>query len=299
MQDIRKVLADVKNVNEKKKIILDTDTYNEVDDQFALALAVLSDKVELLSVNAAPFKNTRSVSPLDGMEKSYSEILNILKLMGKDGQMPVYRGSTKWITDKAVAEESDAARNIVNTVMGSDETVYIVAIGAITNVANALIIEPAIAEKAVLVWLGGHSLEWPHSKEFNMVQDVKAAQIVFDCGIPLLQVPCCGVCDHLLTTVPELDHYLRGKNALCDYLIDIVRSYPPKGREYGWSKVLWDVSAVAALALPNSLDTVIKDTPVLTDNSLYACDLARHPMIYVRALNRDAIFAYLFSELTK
>ena len=39
-----------------KKIILDTDTYNEIDDQFALAYAMLSkDKVDLLSVNAAPF----------------------------------------------------------------------------------------------------------------------------------------------------------------------------------------------------------------------------------------------------
>ena len=298
MQDIRKILADTKDLGRKKKMILDTDTYNEVDDQFALAFALLSDKVELLSVNAAPFKNSRSVSPADGMEKSYNEILNIMKLMGKEGAVPVYRGSTEWLSDRSKPVESDAARNIVNTVMASDETVYIVAIGAITNVASALIIEPAIAEKACVVWLGGHSNEWEHTREFNMVQDVKSSQTVLDSGIPFIQIPCAGVCDHLATTIPELEYYLRGKNQLCDYLVDIVRSYPPKGHEYCWSKVIWDVSAIAVLAIPGALDTVIQATPILTDNCLYAYDKARHPMVYVRSLNRNVIFAELFRALT-
>ena len=57
MQDIRTILADIKNGG-VKKIILDTDTYNEIDDQFAVAWAVLSDKIDLLSINAAPMKHT-------------------------------------------------------------------------------------------------------------------------------------------------------------------------------------------------------------------------------------------------
>ena len=297
MQDVRKILADVKDVTKKKKMILDTDTYNEVDDQFALAWALLSDKVELLSVNAAPFKNSRSESPADGMEKSYNEILNIMKLMGKEGAVPVYRGSTEWLSDKKTPIVSDAAKNIVDTVMGSDETVYIVAIGAITNVASALLIEPAIAEKAVVVWLGGTAHHWQNSREFNMVQDVKSSQIVMDSGIPFIQIPCAGVCDHLSTTVPELDYYLGGKGKLCDYLVDIVRSYNVNNIPC-WSKVIWDISAVAVLALPQSLDMVVVPTPILSDNSTYSFDGARHHMIYVRSLNRDRIFAELFPLLT-
>ena len=61
-------------------IILDTDTYNEIDDQYALAYAMLSKKkINLLSVNAAPFDNSRSSGPADGMEKSYNEIFNIIE----------------------------------------------------------------------------------------------------------------------------------------------------------------------------------------------------------------------------
>lgn len=296
MQNIYEILDDIKKGG-VKKVILDTDTYNEVDDQFALAYAILSDKIDLLSVNAAPFHNSRSTGPADGMEKSYNEILNIFSLMGKSGSVPIYRGSTSWMSDKNTPVESEAARNIVDTVMAADERIYIVAIGAITNVASALIMQPAIAEKAVLVWLGGNAHSWSNTREFNMVQDVMASQIVFDSKIPVYQIPCAGVCDHLVTSIPELDHYLKGKSALADYLCEIVRSYPPKGGEYCWSKVLWDISAVAALANPAALDAVVVNTPLITADCTYSFDCARHPMIYVRHLNRDSVFADLFSKI--
>lgn len=296
MQDVRKIHTDIKNGG-VKKIILDTDTYNEIDDQFALAWAVLSDKIDLLSVNAAPFLNSRSVSPEDGMEKSYNEILNILDLIAPEKKPPVYRGSTAFLADKKNPIVSDAAKNIVDTVMGSDDTVYVVAIGAITNVASAIIMKPEITEKMVVVWLGGHAREWAHSREFNMVQDVKSAQVVMDSGVPFYQIPCCGVCDHLLTSIPELEACIGGKNKLCDYLVNIVKGYTSD--PYCWSKVIWDVSAIAALVIPDALDSVIIPTPILTDNSLYADDFARHHMMYVRSLNRDRIFRALFGDIAR
>ncbi len=279
-----------------KKIILDTDTYNEIDDQFALAYAMLSkDKVDLLSINAAPFLNSRSTSAADGMEKSYQEIFNIMKLVDPNADIPVYRGSTAFLADKNTPVESPACDNIINTVMSSDEPIYIVALGAITNVASAIIKCPEIAKRAIVVWLGGHALHWQDTKEFNLRQDVAAAQIVLDSKIPFVQIPCNGVCTHFVTSVPELDYYLGGKNELCDYLVDIVRNYTKK--PYGWSKVVWDVTAVAALVLPESLDIVTIPTPILTPDCRYAFDNARHPYLYVRHIRRDPLFADLFHKL--
>ncbi|WP_147867843.1 hypothetical protein [Stieleria maiorica] len=74
-------------------VVLDTDAFNEVDDQFALAFAALSShKINLLAVTAAPFRNQRSTSFADGVEKSYQEIVRILKLLGLPAEMAV-RGS--------------------------------------------------------------------------------------------------------------------------------------------------------------------------------------------------------------
>ena len=69
----------------KARMVLDTDTYNEIDDQFALTYALLSpDKLSVEAIYAAPFHNSRSNGPGDGMEKSYEEILRLLEFL--DGQ---------------------------------------------------------------------------------------------------------------------------------------------------------------------------------------------------------------------
>ena len=293
---MQSILDDIRS-GRVKKVILDTDTYNEVDDQFALAYAMLSpERIELLSVNAAPFLNDRSTSPLDGMEKSYQEIFKIMHLVDPDSKIPVYRGSVDYLVSKDEYQPSDACDNIVNTVMSSDEPIYIVAIGAITNVASAIIKCPEVARRAVLVWLGGTALHLPSAREFNLMQDVMAAQVVFDSGIRMVQVPCEGVCTEFHTTIPELEHYLRGKNQLCDYLIDIVATYVPN--TFAWSKVIWDVTAVAALVRPDTLDMVEIPRPIVTDNSNYATDWARPHYLYVRHISRDKLFADLFEKLT-
>lgn len=280
-----------------KAVILDTDAYNEIDDQYAIAYAMLSpDRVKLLAITAAPFFNSRSVSPADGMEKSYEEIKHIVGLVDKNANIPIYRGSTSYLPSAKEAVRSDAAEAIVRLVRESTETVYIVAIGAITNVASALLLAPDIAKKAVIVWLGGHALHYPHNREFNLYQDVAAAQVVFDSEIPLIQIPCNGVCTEFVTTIPEVEYYLKGKNPLCDYLVELTRAYNHKGVK-AWSKIIWDVTALAAIVRPDTLEMVQIPRPIVTDNANYAFDNARPHYLYVRRIKRDPLYADLFTKL--
>ena len=284
----------------KHRIILDTDAYNEVDDQFCLAYCMLAkEKIDLLSVNAAPFLNSRSTSPADGMEQSYREIFKVMKLVDPDACIPVYRGSTSFLKDKKTPVESEAADNIIRTVMDSHEPVIIVAIGAITNVASALIKCPELAKKTALVWLGGHAQHYWHNYEFNLRQDIPAAQIIFDSGIPFVQVPCCGVCTEFRTTVSELKHYLSDKNALCDYLVGSVAAECDHLEKDGNapSRIIWDVTAAAVLICPENCNMVTIPRPIVTSDGLYAYDSARPHFVYVRALNRDRIYGDLFEKL--
>jgi inosine-uridine nucleoside N-ribohydrolase len=281
-------------------IILDTDTDNEIDDQFALSYAMLSNKkVNLLSVNAAPFFNSRSSSAAEGMEKSYNEIFNIMKLTDAEQAkgIPVYRGSTRFMSSKTDIVESEACDNIINTVMSSETPVVIVAIGAITNVASAIAKEPAIAEKSAVVWLGGHALERPDTKEFNLRQDIPGAQVLFDSNIPFLQIPCDGVCSSFITTPAELNYYLEGKNELCDYLCSITGDYIKWG--YGRSKVVWDVTAIGCMTVPKSMEIVEIPRPFLTSDCRYAFDSARHHYLYVRKIHRDPLYADLFRTISE
>ena len=160
--------------------VLDTDTYNEIDDQFALAYMLASeDKIRLKAIYAAPFFNDNSSSPADGMEKSYQEIHKILDLAEKpEMKTVVFRGSDRYLPDESTPVPSDAARHLVDLAMTYPEEspLYVVAIGAITNVASALLLRPEIRDHMVVVWLGGHSLHSDDTGEFNMIQDVAAAR---------------------------------------------------------------------------------------------------------------------------
>lgn len=281
-------------------MVLDTDTYNEVDDQFALAYALLSpEKIDLLAVYAAPFHNDRSENAGDGMEKSYNEILRLLKFMNKPADGFAFRGSDRYLEDVKTPVKSAAVDDLIKKAMASssDDPLYVVPIGCITNIASAILTEPKIIEKIVVVWLGGNSLYWPHQWEFNLQQDVVAAQVLFNCGVPFVTLPCQNVVSHLHTTIPELKYYLEGKNDLSDYLYNIVLEY--SGGQKAWSKVIWDVSAIAWLVNSSWVSTDLVHSPILTDQKTFSVDHSRHFIRMATSINRDAIFRDLFEKLTK
>lgn len=279
-------------------MVLDTDTYNEVDDQFALAYALLSpERLNVEAVYAAPFYNDRSTGPKDGMERSYDEICRLLESMGRSPEGLVFKGSERYLPDGDTPVDSPAARDLIARAMArtDDRPLYVVAIGAITNVASALLMEPAIAKKIVIVWLGGNPTSYPQTCEFNLSQDVPAARVIFDCGAPVVQVPCMGVASHLLTTIPELEACIGGRNALCDMLLDIVKGYTSDPT--AWGKEIWDVSTIAYLMNPEWVPTKLVHSPLLTDDSHWAHDERRHLMREAYMCYRNPIFRDLFAKL--
>ena len=283
------------------RMVLDTDTYNEIDDQFALSYALLSEeKVKVEAVYAAPFFNSRSTGPAEGMEKSYQEILRLLKMLKKSPDGLAFRGSTDYLKDVTKPIRSDAALDLVQKAMKStpEDPLYIVTVGCISNVASAILIEPQIIKNIVIVWLGGNGLDWPTQKEFNLVQDVLAAQVVFNSGVPLVVMPARPVVSHFHTSIPELAFYLKGKNELSNYLYEAVAGYNNGSTEV-WSKEIWDVVGVAWVVNPSWIQTNLVHSPILTDQVTYSIDRSRHFIRMATSLNRDAIFRDLFSKLTR
>ena len=165
-----------------------------------------------------------------------------------------------------------------------------------------LLLEPAIAENVVIVWLGGHAHHLPRTDEFNMAQDIAAARVVFDSPAPLVQLPCFGVVEPFLTTRYELEHWLGGKGALADYLCRLtVDGYRNEAVERPWSRTLWDVTAVAWLMNDGDrfMTGDIRPTPVPEYDSRYTFDPARKPMRYITAIRRDALFDDMFPRLAE
>jgi len=280
-------------------MILDTDTYNEIDDQFAVVHALLSpDKLKVESIYAAPFHNNRSKDAEDGMEKSYDEILRLLTFLNVESEGFAYRGSTAFLSSVDSPIESDATTDLIERALSdSNEPLYVVAIGAITNVASAILIEPEIIKNIVVVWLGGNPLYWPHTREFNLAQDVLGTRVVLDSGVPFVHLPARGVVSHLLTTVSEMERYVQGSGKVGDYLVEIFKEYNKD--HYAWSKVIWDISATSYVINSSWVPTEIVHSPILTDSITWSFDNSRHLMRVATGVNRDAIFRDLFEKLEK
>ena len=282
----------------KIRIVIDSDTYNEIDDQFAITYALLSpERLKIEAIYAAPFFNERSNNPGDGMEKSYQEIFKLLGKMNHSTDGLVFRGSDRYLPDLENPIRSEAALDLVDRVMNSDEEdlLYVVAIAALTNIASAILIEPEIIKRIILVWLGGNPLHWRHTREFNLKQDILASRLIFDCGVPLVQIPCMGVASHLLTTLTEIESFVAGRGAIGDYLAETFKAC--SGDHFAFSRPIWDISAVAWLVNETWVPTDIVHSPILTDQLTWSFDHSRHFIKSAYFVKRDPIFRDLFQKL--
>jgi purine nucleosidase len=281
------------------RAVIDTDTFNEVDDQFALAHLLLSpNRIDLEAAYAVPFFNARSSGPEDGMEKSYQEIGRVLEITGTLKPPAVFRGSRRFLAKPGEPVESEAVTDLIDRALADpDRKLYVLGIGAATNLASALLIEPRIAQNIVVIWLGGHAPYWPNARDFNLDQDPLAARVLFDSAAPLIWIPCYPVTSHLITTVSELERCLAPYSKLGEYLTDIVRRYA--GNPIGWSKNIWDIAASAWLVNPEWVQIQETPSPVLKDNYTWEINPERRTIHVATRVDRDAIFGDFFRKASK
>ena len=180
---------------EKKiKVILDSDVRNEVDDQFAILHALMTPKFDVRGVIATHFGHDRIEN---SMEASYEELLRVVKYAGLEGKVRTAKGSEtalkvlqKGYFGNIPAYDNEGVRLIIDEAMAlaPGEKLYIGVLGPMTDVACALMLEPAIESRIIVVWNGGNT--YPNGgMEFNLVNDIAAANIVLSSRTEIWQVP--------------------------------------------------------------------------------------------------------------
>lgn len=172
--------------NKRIRVIIDTDAYAEGDDQFAIVHAVLTPKFDVVGIIAEQF-GTRDFH--DSMEKSYSEINNILDLMNLNEHIPVFRGEETALQNERTSGNSEGARFIIEEAHREDDRpLFVLNLGAITNLASAYLMDSTIGSKLVAIWIGGGP--YPSGMlDFNAGNDVNAANVILSSNIELWQIP--------------------------------------------------------------------------------------------------------------
>lgn len=200
--------------NNQKNVFLDTDFANEADDPFAVIHYILSPSINLVGIGVEHFNKKNSDSSCD---KSYSELKKMLDIIKLDDVF-VYMGSNKPIDLNNIIDNPASLKIIEEAKKGK---LYVVTIGALTNLALALLKDPSISNNITVIVNGGTSYLESRA-EFNISQDVEAANVVFDSDCEIIQIPQ-NVYNKLEVSLSYLKYELKN-SSIGNYLYNLVET---------------------------------------------------------------------------
>lgn len=169
------------------RVIVDTDADCEADDPFAIAHALLTPKFLVKAVCAEHFNEAGS------MERSLQTASTVVRLL--HSPVRVFEGSRvplKKLVLSSDADLSPASRAIVDEALRVDShPLFILCLGAVTNVAAAIALHPEITERMTVIWIGSQLPKNGEEeiREFNSGNDVDGANLVLGSGVDLWLVP--------------------------------------------------------------------------------------------------------------
>ncbi len=173
-----------------RRLIVNTDAKNEADDQFAIVHALLSPTLDVRGIVPAHFGTRRTEHSL---EESRAEVDLLLRLLGMSGEVVVADGAPAAIPDERTPRPSAGSALIVEEAMKDEGTLFVAFLGPLTDMASALLEEPAVQDRdVVVVWIGGPPYDGllpSYHPEFNLANDVAAANVVMDSRVEVWQIP--------------------------------------------------------------------------------------------------------------
>ena len=234
-----------------------------------------------------------------GADASYVEIGRVLSAYQKDCKVPYFRGSETTVTENGGAPvDSPAARNIIETAHRYDEPVYVLGIGAGTNIASAIMMDPSIKEKIVVLWLCANELDKENIWEYNLDQDFEAGTYLINCGVPFIMCPAINVTGTLWTRISTIKEQIAGANPLCELLWQLINQvWYWVGRPEGYGRTLWDVASVAVFETPQFSHLKIVTSPIFKDDHTFGFDDKRHKIIYLERIDCHEILGNLWETL--
>ena len=282
------------------RVVLDCDTANEVDDQFAIAHALglpggVLDVRGIVSVH-----NTIAHGP--GSRDMYQdEAERVVGLCGSD--VPCITGADRPMNSRGEPAPSAGLEFLIDEAREGPLTVILT--GPATDVASLLVAEPDLRENVRVVWLGGFGNAESYGRhkfhELNGRADIAAWRVLFEEEVDLLHVPGWPAPAKLLVRAGPFAGEVRAVgNPISSYLAEILELWVA---EYGGpidpagEKILWDVACVAAVAHPESVTVERRPLPTIDAAAAHDYSLPGREVETVVDLDEGAVLRGLVEAL--
>lgn len=272
------------------RVVIDADAHNEIDDVWALALALLSpERFRIEGIVAANYDNANEGAGPDSIATSADTIHTLLSKAGLSGTIPVKRGSPP-LRYQFEPSESEGVDFIIERAMNAtpEDPLWIIGLGAATNLASAYLKEPRIADRIIVFWHG--RTEWPQkATNFNVHGDVRAARILFHSDLPFVLFDTgsrlyCPMEESARWQDSELGRYLHEFRSKSEWY-----QSPTKG--------FYDLGDIAALVDPSLGTWEEVSCPEVGWDLAYRFRDTKGRMLRCRDIDRDRTFALLTRKL--
>lgn len=261
-------------VGAQQKVWLDTDTGNEMDDLYAIVRLVKETKITLIGISSAHFNNpdllvfekwnaypSKGLNAVAESQRLNEEILkavgrmDIAHLLGADRQIGRAWGQQD-------PRDSEAARAIIAAAkaMPEGQKLDVITIGAMTNIASALILAPEIKTRIRCFSLGAQynpqTNVW-NKNEFNIRNDLNAFDYLLN--LEGFDFTTMGLEAAFPLQFKREDTYdrLNENNPIEKILENRWREQNPQDE----TRIMWDLALVEAYLNPHLTQTAVATTP--------------------------------------
>lgn len=259
---------------QKQKVWLDSDTGNEMDDLYAIVRLLKDPSVDVVGLSSAHFNNpdllvfekwnaydTKDLNTLEDSQRLNELILGTMNL----SKIPHPKGADRQIGRAwggSEPRDSPAARQMIEIAksLPDGEKLDILTLGALTNIASAIIIAPEILPKIRVFSLGAkynqQTRAWSKN-EFNIRNDLNAFDYLLDLkGLDFTVMP--------LETALPLKFDREETYEKTDDSIPIEKILADRWREQNpqdKTRVMWDLALVQAYLLPQHSEMLMVNSP--------------------------------------
>ena len=301
----------------RMRVIVDNDFSGDPDGLFQLAHLLLSPSVEIRGIIGSHLKVgdgfDRSETQAENAASKVRELLQVMKLKGN---FQIIAGSNVAMPNDSTGTKSEAADFIVREALRTDTDLplYVLCGGGLTEIASAFLINPQIAEKLVLVWIGGPEyadLASPPPNysvpEYNVSIDIAAARVVFNRStIRIWQVPRNAYRQALLP-YSQLLLKVKPHGDLGRYLTNVLETLMSRIQPFlniGETYILGDNPLVLLTALqssfeadPSSSTYVLKTAPLVNERGGYEYNHEGRSIRVYDQLDVNLMFGDFFAKL--
>ncbi|WP_228853005.1 nucleoside hydrolase [Aegicerativicinus sediminis] len=296
------------------RVIIDNDFGGDPDGLFQLAHHLLSPTVEIKGIIGSIQYGNGFYGHPGNAQYSAEKALELLQIMKLDKEFVVLEGINHPLKDTINSNSNSTATLIIEEALkDSVKPLYIVCGAGLTNLANAYLKEPKIADKLILVWIGGTEYEEIASPppgankkwEYNSGIDINACKVIFNQSeIPIWQIPR-DAYRQALVSYAELATKVKTVGKTGKYLMDCLDDLLKRSnRSLGEAYVLGDSPLVMLTALqsswerdPSSSKYLIKNAPKVSEENLFAPNkYGREIRVYYDLDNR-LMFEDFFAKL--